>query len=98
MKLNTGCSVVVPDAFASVIWHEPAPVAVTTCVVYLSVPDFWLINTTSFAAIDVLVNVNENGVAEPAADTRVIVPLRPLPATVVVRLVACVTATPAPVA
>ena len=96
-KLKTGCSVVVPLKVANEISKLPAATAVTY-VRYLSVPDFWQTMTVSVAATTLFVTVKAAIVVEPAAETSVIAPQALLSVTPVVRLVACVTAPPAPVA
>ena len=96
-KLKTGVSVVVPPVVRNVRLKLPAATAVTIRS-YKSVPDFWFKMITSVAATVLLVTVKVAAVVEPAALNMVIAPVVLFSVTPVVRLVACVTAPPAPVA
>ena len=96
-KLNTGVSVVVPPVVRNVKLKLPAATAVTIKS-YKSVPDFWFKMMTSVAATVLLVTVKVAAVVEPAVLNIVIAPVVLFSVTPVVRLVACVTVPPAPVA
>ena len=96
-KLKTGVSVVVPPVVRNVRLKLPAATAVTIKS-YRSVPDFWFKIITSVAATVLLVTVKVAAVVVPAALNMVIAPVVLSNVTPVVRLVACVTVPPAPVA